>query len=80
MVKHSLLTHNQHEMIVLHITSGPFQAIYDFHSSLQSKSLFAVQRYRFSAAFSNVYGDHIERRCAAYRRLTRAGLSGAELH
>ena len=38
MARHSLLTRNHHKKIILHITSSPFQAIFDSHSSLQSKS------------------------------------------
>ena len=38
MARHSLLTRNHHKKIILHISSSPFQAIFDSHSSLQSKS------------------------------------------
>ena len=55
MVKHSLLTHNHHEMIILYITSGPFQAIYDFHSSLKSKSLSAFFSTKMQAKREKVH-------------------------
>ena len=38
MARHSLLTRNHHKKIILHISSSPFQAIFDSHSSLESKS------------------------------------------
>ena len=55
MVEHSLLTHNHHEMIILHFISGPFQAIYNSHSSLQSKSLSAFFSTKMQAKREKVH-------------------------